>query len=59
MKKTYTITMDKDKKGQVSVSRENKGFRAFELLGLITHIKNDLEIQLLGIKEDKDFPDDK
>jgi hypothetical protein len=57
-KKTYTITLSKDKDGQVTVGRVNKGFRGFELLGLITHIKNDLEIDLLKVKKEAPFPED-
>jgi hypothetical protein len=49
----YTIVIEKDKEGKVSMNRINEGFNPFELVGWVEFIKDDLLSQIAeGMKPD-------
>jgi DNA-directed RNA polymerase alpha subunit len=52
-KKIYQIEVTYDDNGVVTLNQYDKDFTPFELLGLISHVKNDIEVALLKMQKNE------
>lgn len=57
-KKTYTITVEEEPNGDISVSRVNEGFNPFELLGIIEDAKSSVLRQISDVRHNLAGADD-